>query len=77
MAEPSKDPTNLELLKRIDALEDENSRLKAQVMGEFTRVYDLLWPLVDKAFPKLRDMQSKMDEVVPPCGADPRADRQR
>jgi hypothetical protein len=89
MTEPSKAPTIEELLNRIVKLEDENSRLHARCddlveafkshvdgdLADSTRIYDLLWALVDKVFPNLREMQSKMNAVVPPCWVDPSIDR--
>jgi hypothetical protein len=91
MAATRKEPTLQDLLSRIVMLEAENTRLRvrlddvqeglsifmAATADEFAHVNELLWPLVDKIFPKLREMKSKMDAVVPPCFADPRADRQK
>ncbi len=89
MTEPPKTPTIEEMLDRIVKLERENSRLEARCddlleafkshvdgdVDESSRIYDLLWALADKVFPSLREMQSKMNAVVPPCWADPSVDR--
>jgi hypothetical protein len=78
-------------LNRITKLETENARLKARIADvqeglsifmaaaedSLAHVNDLLWPVVDKVFPQLREMKSRMDAVIPPCFADPRADRRR
>lgn len=91
MAEPGGDPNDRELLERIVNLEAENSRLRARLddvqegldifmaatANEFAHVNDLLWPLADKLLPNLREMKSKMEAIVPPVWADPRADRRR
>src|ERR1700733_5507053 len=79
------------LISRIMKLEAENARLRAQIddllkgtdiFRESTRnalahIYDLLWPVVHKVFPRLSEMQTRMDTVIPPSYADPRADRRR
>ena len=78
-------------LNRITKLEAENARLKAQIadvqkaldvfmagtVSELAFINDALWPVVHKIFPQYTEMKNRMDAVVPPCFADPRADRQR
>jgi hypothetical protein len=79
------------LLHRLMRLEAENARQRAQIddllkgsdifrestRNALTHIYDLLWPVVHKVFPKFSEMQNHIDAVIPPSYADPRADRRR
>ena len=49
----------------------------ASIEDNFANVNDLLWPLVEKAFPQFREMKNRLDAVIPPCFVDPRVDRRR
>jgi Zn-dependent oligopeptidase len=91
MDQPTNSPSNKELLERIIKLEAENARLiacvfdlreaqnvlMASIEDSFTHVNDLLWPLVEKAFPQYREMKNRLDAIIPPCFVDPRVDRRR
>jgi hypothetical protein len=88
MAEPIQDPTNMELLERIVALEAENKFLKARIadfqeawkgsldshLHQFKSIYDLLFPVVEKVFPGFRAMQKKVDAIIPPNTSHPSID---
>ena len=91
MANRPKEPGLQELISRIVRVEAENTILKEQIAdlleafeisgdstdGELARINDALWPVVHKVFPRYLEMQARIDKVIPPCSADPRADRRR
>lgn len=91
MTDAPNDPTNRELLERIETLEADRDRLRdclfdlrrsleilmPQMIDSARRTNDLLQPVVEKVFPHFREMKDQVDAIVPPCFADPRADRFR
>jgi hypothetical protein len=89
MTEPSNEPSNRELLDRIIKLEDENAKLRTQLQNfwhgvnctldtnlhQFASIWDALWPVVEKVFPRFRDTQDRVNAILPPSDAHPSIDR--
>jgi hypothetical protein len=88
MDEPPKDPTSRELLERIVRLEADNAHLKARCddllsafkshldanVNDFSGLYDLIYPVVDKVFPQFLPTLQKIKTIVPEGYADPTLD---
>jgi len=91
MADQPTEPSNTELLERIEQLEKQNARLMALiddlskgvtvlsegVEGQLCEINDALWPLVHKAFPNFGETKKQLDQIIPPVYVDPRADKWR
>ena len=88
MDEPAKDLSSAQLLERIVRLEADNADLKARCddlltafkshvdgnVSDFSTLYDLIYPVVDKVFPQFLPTLQKIKAIVPGGYADPTVD---
>jgi hypothetical protein len=88
MSEPDLAHTFDKLLARVERLEQENADLRVQVTNlegdlvksirdynqEYLTIYELLWPLVYKAFPGLQTSLHQFDTIMDAqSGRDPKS----
>jgi hypothetical protein len=88
MDETPKDTSSRKLLERIARLESDNAHLKARCddllsafkshvdgnVSDFSGLYDLIYPLVDKVFPEFLPTLRQIKAIVPGGYADPTVD---